>query len=217
MESIIIEVIDEVIAQHIATLRKKHKQLTYTDDYGMLVADKWFKEVDDFMINFIFPEVEYRTRNSIELLKSRDNDLSMILSRQFIIPKIHMNPDFNKEYSAQSEFSNESVDEMDPIKFELLCAMELERIGWEASLTSATGDNGIDIKAIKNGIYAVFQCKKYSSPVGISAVQEILAGKIFEDADQAYVVSNAGFTESAKLFASKTDVKLIHFSEIEKL
>ncbi|WP_425311218.1 restriction endonuclease [Leptospirillum ferriphilum] len=44
----------------------------------------------------------------------------------------------------------------------------------------------------------VLQCKRYSYPVGNSAVQEVLAGKSFYKTDVAAVVSKKTFTLSAK-------------------
>ncbi len=68
--------------------------------------------------------------------------------------------------------------------------------------------------AVYGNVKAVLQCKKYSQPVGNAAVQEIIAGKSFEQAQVAAVVSNANFTPSAKQLASTTGVFLLHFSEL---
>ncbi len=61
---------------------------------------------------------------------------------------------------------------------------------------------------------AVFQVKKYSNPVGNKAVQEIVAGKQFEKADIAAVVTNNTYTASAKQIANSTGVYLLHYSEL---
>lgn len=81
--------------------------------------------------------------------------------------------------------------------------------------TPASGDQGIDVIASYGNVKAVFQCKKYAQPVGNGAVQEIVAGKQFERADIAAVVSNATFTTSAKQLASTTGVHLLHYSELQ--
>ncbi|MDP2805372.1 MAG: restriction endonuclease [Gallionellaceae bacterium] len=81
-------------------------------------------------------------------------------------------------------------------------------------MTKASGDQGIDVVASLGNVKAVFQCKKYSQPVGNAAVQEIFAGKQHEQAHVAAVVSNATYTPSAKQLATTTGVHLLHFSEL---
>ena len=61
------------------------------------------------------------------------------------------------------------------------------------------------------------QCKRYSSPVGNKAVQEIIADKQFYGGTHAFVVSNAGFTKSAETPAKKTGVILISDIELGNL
>lgn len=41
--------IKEIIEQHIETLRSKHEQTVYKDDYGNAFYDKWDKEIDYFI------------------------------------------------------------------------------------------------------------------------------------------------------------------------
>jgi restriction system protein len=106
------------------------------------------------------------------------------------------------------------VESLDPIQFEHHCADLLNATGWNARVTQASGDQGIDVIAQHGNVKAVFQCKKYSQPVGNAAVQEIIAGKAFEQAHVAAVVTNATYTPSAKQLASTTGVHLLHFSEV---
>lgn len=107
------------------------------------------------------------------------------------------------------------VESLDPVQFEHFCADALRNDGWDARVTQASGDQGIDVIASYGNVKAVFQCKKYAQPVGNGAVQEIAAGKQFERADIAAVVSNATFTPSAKQLASTTGVHLLHYSELQ--
>lgn len=66
---------------------------------------------------------------------------------------------------------------MDPLDSERHCAILLENGGWTTRLTPATGDQGADVVAEKEGIRMVVQCKLYSQPVGNKAVQEVFAAK----------------------------------------
>lgn len=98
--------------------------------------------------------------------------------------------------------------------YELYCANVLEQCGWGIQRTSATGDQGVDIIAISDGVRVVIQCKFYSKPVGNAAVQEVVAGKIFYDGDYAVVVSNNSFTSSARSLAQSGGVVLVHHEQL---
>jgi restriction system protein len=106
---------------------------------------------------------------------------------------------------------------LSPIEFESYCAEVIRKSGWHATTTKASGDQGIDVLATRNGFTAIFQCKKYSSPVGNKAVQEAIAGKAFASADIACVVSTAQYTQAAKDLAAKAGVYLLHYSELADL
>lgn len=62
--------------------------------------------------------------------------------------------------------------------------------------------------AYKDDIKYAIQCKKYSSPVGIKAVQEVIASKAMNDCHVAAVLTNNTFTKSAKELANKNNVLL---------
>ena len=57
----------------------------------------------------------------------------------------------------------------------------------------------------------------YQKPVGNSAVQEVVAGIGYYGANVGVVISNAGYTNSAKKLAEANNIKLIHHSEIKNL
>lgn len=108
-------------------------------------------------------------------------------------------------------------DDMDPIEYENMCADILADGGWKTKMTSASGDQGVDIYAEKNGKSVVLQCKMYSSPVGNKAVQEAYAGMGFMGASMAIVVTNSSYTQSAKQLATSLGVLLLHHDELEDL
>jgi restriction system protein len=103
---------------------------------------------------------------------------------------------------------------MDPIDYERHCALQLEKAGWSARLTPATGDQGADVIAHRAGKALVLQCKLYGSPVGNEAVQQVIAAQKFQSADLAAVVSNQEFTKSAKELAAVTGVHLLHHEQL---
>ena len=95
--------------------------------------------------------------------------------------------------------------------FERYCASVLLEAGFSnISLTPKSGDFGADIIAFdKGGRKICVQCKKYSSSVGIAAVQEVFSAKQYYNCNRAMVMTNAGFTQAAQDLAKKTGVELI--------
>jgi restriction endonuclease Mrr len=104
-----------------------------------------------------------------------------------------------------------------PADYELLVADKLADSGWSARATGATGDQGIDVIATKHGAKLVVQCKLYSQPVGNDAVQEVIAGREFEQASYAAVVSNTEFTRAARQLASSARVLLLHHDQLVQI
>ena len=95
-------------------------------------------------------------------------------------------------------------DKMDGHTFEYYCAELLRKNGYRnVEVTKASGDQGIDIIAYKNGVKYGIQCKCYSSNIGNKAVQEVFAGIKFYDCKVGIVMTNRYYTASAKELAAK--------------
>ena len=94
-------------------------------------------------------------------------------------------------------------------EYEEYCKYLLKRRGWIVELTPKSGDQGVDLIATKENLKVCIQCKRYSKPVGNKAIQEIFTGKQFYSGSHGVLVSNAGFTKSAKKLASKTGIILL--------
>ena len=66
----------------------------------------------------------------------------------------------------------------------------------------------LDIIADRDGISYAIQCKCYSDPIGIKAIQEAYAGKDYYNAMIGAVMTNQSFTKTAKEFADKLNIVL---------
>ena len=101
------------------------------------------------------------------------------------------------------------VDEMEGHEFEFYCADLLKDRGFsEVEVTSGSRDFGVDILAEKDGVTYAIQCKCYTSPVGVSAVQEVYAGRDYYDCMVGVVLTNQYFTEPAVDMAGKLQILL---------
>lgn len=112
-------------------------------------------------------------------------------------------------------------DSLDGLCFEQYCNELLIFNGFnDIKVTQGSGDQGIDILAIKDGIKFGIQCKCYSSDIGNKAVQKTFSGKSYYDCHIAVVLTKRFFTASTKELARKNGVvlwdrsKLIQFNDI---
>lgn len=201
-----------IIDKHKDTLYKKYKQTITIDDYGVANKTKWYVAIDYFIDNVVMKDEAIA--ETIDVYAGDEGIALGVMSEVIasIVDKLIA------QYSTEKEISSEhlqvDVDSLDPIAFEHYCADILNNNGWSAKVTQATGDQGIDVMGTYNGKKVVFQCKKYSNPVGNKAVQEANAGKGFEGAEVAAVVTNNTYTPSARQLASAIGVYLLHYSEL---
>lgn len=101
------------------------------------------------------------------------------------------------------------IDEMEGHDFEYFCAELLKKRGFqEVEVTKGSGDYGVDILAEKEGITYAIQCKCYSAPVGVGAVQEAYAGRDYYDCMVGAVLTNQYFTAPAVEAAKKLKILL---------
>ena len=130
--------------------------------------------------------------------------------------------DYDIERILNEEVNNFEINEidstMDGYDFEKYSAVLLEKNGFKnVQVTQCSGDFGVDIIAFKDDIKYAIQCKKYSSPVGVKAVQEVIASKAMNDCHVAVVLTNNSFTNSAKQLAKKNNVLLWDNTKLNEL
>lgn len=120
-----------------------------------------------------------------------------------------------REYKNNATLSD--VDKMTGIEFELFCASLFKKQGYDVKTTKTSGDFGADLVLIKGGYTIVVQVKRYSKNIGVSAIQEIVSAKPLYQADEAWVITNRYFTQSAIQLASANNVKLLNRDSVVKL
>ena len=109
-------------------------------------------------------------------------------------------------------------DDMEGHEFEYFCADLLKRRGFQdVVVTKGSGDFGIDILAERDGISYGIQCKNYTSPIGVKAVQEVYAGRDYYDCMVGVVMSNQYFTGPAVEAAKKLKIVLWDRGYIEEM
>ena len=188
-----------IIEQHLPALIRRRVQLVRPDPYGKLLWEDWLKEVEYFIEEHIEPHLTPGEREAFAREQVKIEESIFIL----VETESEKNPAF-------LTFS----DDMTPNEFETFCAEELRRAGWNARVTMQSRDQGVDVVAERDGIRVVIQSKFHSRPVGIKAVQEIVAARTHEQADYGVVVSNNRYTQDAEQLASTNKVFLLHFTDL---
>ncbi len=112
--------------------------------------------------------------------------------------------------------SMKKVDKLSGRAFEKYLAVHFRHLGYRVKLTDFSHDYGADLIVKKRGEKIVVQAKRYEKNVGIAAVQEAVGSIAYYDADRAMVVTNSGFTKSARNLARQNEVELWGREEIRK-
>lgn len=101
------------------------------------------------------------------------------------------------------------IDHMEGHDFEQFTANLLRKLGYErVQVTPGSGDQGVDVIAVKDGKKYAIQCKRYNQKLGNKPVQEVHAGKTIYGCNVAVVMTNNYFTDGGKEAARALGVEL---------
>lgn len=193
---------EALVDEHLPVLVRKRRQLVRVDEYGVVDRSRWDKEISYFFTKVVFQALEATDIGRIEerLEEFRVRLEAMVEARQ---------------QTLGSEAKFERV--RNGLEFELFCADELRRGGWQVTATGASRDQGADLIAERGKERLVVQCKFLNRPVGNYAVQEVVAARSHHLGNRALVVSNHRFTASAAELAATNGVELCHWSELAQI
>ncbi|WP_417247050.1 restriction endonuclease [Celeribacter sp.] len=186
----------DAVDTHRTALTRNLSRAIKKNDYGKIERDLTDEAIFEFF-------------SSIDL---DDSVLDFENAKQIVFEQL----EFQKEEDLARGFDPTDLP-FDGHAFEQWVCDALTGFGWEASVTSGSGDQGIDVIAQKDGFRIGIQCKLYSQPVGNKAVQEAHSGKVFYGLDAAAVVTNAGFTRSATDLGLATGILLLSHHDIPNL
>lgn len=101
-----------------------------------------------------------------------------------------------------------NIDVLDGEQFEDCLAELFDTQGLDVCRTRKFGDYGADLVVVRELERIVVQAKRSTKPVGLRAVQEVVAARPHYTCDRAWVVSNHYFTRQAKKLAASNEVEL---------
>jgi restriction system protein len=211
-------VLKTIPESHWVTLFRKRRQLLIKDDYGDLDQSLWQKEFQKYYDKYF----QYKLPKGLEIAirEHYANDLkALVCGAEFIFMWgcVNMILDSNEKNLTTLLANGLKERPTDPFEYEQFCADILRSSGWQAVVTQATGDQGADIRASKHGLNIIVQCKLYSKPVGNKAVQEVVGALAHYGAKHGLVVTNTGFTKSAKMLAASNNILLLNDAQLHQL
>jgi restriction system protein len=121
------------------------------------------------------------------------------------------------EERKRSRLVSQNLRPLAGVEFETSLSALLKGHGFDVLGTAATGDQGADLVAKKDGKKIAIQAKGYSGTVGNAAVQEVVGALRFYNADEGWVVTNSTFTTAARTLARANNVRLIDGNELEDI
>jgi len=145
---------------------------------------------------------------------SADNYIKCFTALSSLIENIIENKsvnDFENMLLSSPSARHITIDDTDMMtgqEFEVIVSKLFEDIGYKVTHTKASGDQGVDVVAEKDGVKIGIQTKCYSKPVSNSAIQEIVAGIRHYGCTKGMVVTNCIFTKSAYELAESNNIIL---------
>lgn len=103
----------------------------------------------------------------------------------------------------------DDVDNMSGVAFEEYVAELFRLQNYTIQTTAVSGDYGVDLIVVKDGIRIAVQAKRYSKPVNQVAIREAVAGMKHYKRSQSMVITNNYFTKFAVDSAATNDCTLI--------
>ncbi len=202
------------------------------DSFGRKNYKKFLTELESFLeeesnslnlLNRLFDDPKYHPLNYVFLVTEESIKLYETYWQEYEDfdlddGVVFKNPiDYIEKMIEKSDSEINYDPDMDPFEYEHYCSSIFRNNGWDSKATQGSSDQGVDVIAKKGDIKLVAQCKKFTKAVGNKAVQEIVAGIKYYQADMGIVIAPNGFTKSAEKLAAANKIKLIHHSQIKDL
>ena len=193
--------------------------------YTSVITYSFFDKIKNVIVNCYvdginlatgFNEKKYLLSAMFDLKLLNHNNLSLIDSKVFFdsVNAKYMLPLMDLKKIVP--YSNDKIDTLDYIDnnlngfdFEKLSKSLLECNNFtDVIVTKASGDYGADVIVSKDEIKYAIQCKKYSSSVGVRAVQEVMASREMYKCHVGAILTNNYFTSNAIKLAEENKIIL---------
>lgn len=171
---------------------------------------QWNEEESNLRLNYNRLKNQYNS--TIEQFKRYDK-LVEEYEGKVVEYVLNIVDDLNQEMQKKKDYWYN----LSAFDFEKKVAGLFEQMGYNANVTRATGDGGVDIVLEKDTVKIAVQCKAHKDLVGPNIIRE-LAGVVVRDSySMGIVVGLAGFTTGAKDEAKKLHILLLDINNLIKM
>jgi HJR/Mrr/RecB family endonuclease len=150
---------------------------------------------------------EFLVVAGVILLGLSINYFEYILPAGCLILGVYLYKRWSKQQAIRKSGIKE-IDSMSGIDFEKRLEVMFKDLGYKVKRTPPSGDFGADLILENPKGKTVVQAKRYSRPIGVKAVQEVIGSMAFYNATNALVVTNSSFTSQAYKLAQCNAVEL---------
>lgn len=194
--------------QSIRTLEDYNIELTTSDNE--LVNKLFNNGIESDMISTILFALKSKEYNYSLPLCISFNGIESFVKQELsnLKEKEKIDNLLNPEKENKTLYTLTTIDLMSGEQFEHFITYLFNNLGYKATNTKLSGDQGIDVLAKKGKTTIAIQTKCYSKPVGNHAIMEAVAGAKYYNADKIMVVTNSTFTRSARELAESNNVIL---------
>jgi len=126
----------------------------------------------------------------------------------------------SKMISTPESSLNKKFDDLSGTDFEVLLERLFAKMGYIVKRTGRTGDQGVDLVAIKGDEKLAIQAKKRlaDESLGNDAIQQVFSGKDMYSCNEAVIITtSANLTKEVKEAAKTLGVKLVHRPLLQKM
>lgn len=160
----------------------------------------------DFISEYLYRNNLTDKKLTVQQISDKLTEMKKLYDLDFKVRK--MENRLNNSSNNNVQITIQKIDTLNGIEFENFLVDLFTNLGYKVTTTKTTGDQGVDLIVIKNSQVTAIQAKCYNNSVGNGAVQEVIAGAKFYNADKGIVITNNYFTSSAKDLANKTGIIL---------
>lgn len=197
-----------------------HNELGYETFVHRMLSNNP-QELNNFINNFLEICGEYDQENMSYLERLLNEKKIQVTNLKDKVTEIRKNLEleqFKNNLSITDEtISISDCDKMKGHDFEVFLESLFKKMGYVATVTKGSGDQGADLIIEKLGQKQVVQSKKSQNKISNKAVQEIGTAIKHYDADSGIVVTNNFFHDSALELAKSNRIELIDRTKLEEL
>lgn len=152
-------------------------------------------------VTWVMELIRIKPRLAIDVLDAYITAHCQALDRPYWLERLYDATSLIRAKYIDVAHPRELLLELGGEKFERLVRYLYEEMGYDASLTQSSHDDGVDIRALKNDdgeqATVLIQCKCVSSTVGVGVVRELHGTIENEKASKGVLVATSKFSPAA--------------------